>query len=137
MSASVVDQLLIEIRIAAMPCHVVPPDQHVPPCCTVNFAGCLDASRRIDLMALSAPTPETATTTHYFFGFVRNFGVQDPETEAVCSRDMVKVFNEDSPVLEAQQRMLDPKPGAPRIDIKVDAAPLAARRMLQAMPASQ
>jgi hypothetical protein len=29
-SASVVDQLLIEIRSAAMPCHVVPPAQQVP-----------------------------------------------------------------------------------------------------------
>ena len=30
MSSSVVDQLLIEMRIAAMPCHVVPPSQQVP-----------------------------------------------------------------------------------------------------------
>jgi hypothetical protein len=50
---------------------------------------------------------------------------------------MVKVFNEDFPVLEAQQRMIDLKPGAPRVDIKVDAAPLAARRMLEAMIARE
>ena len=30
MSSSVVDQLTIEMRIAAMPCHVVPDSQHVP-----------------------------------------------------------------------------------------------------------
>jgi hypothetical protein len=46
---------------------------------------------------------------------------------------MVRVFREDIPVLEGQQRTLDLKPGAPTVDIKVDAAPLAARRMLQAM----
>jgi phenylpropionate dioxygenase-like ring-hydroxylating dioxygenase large terminal subunit len=107
--------------------------EHVPPCFTVNFAGCEDRERRIDLMALSAPTPETARTTHYFFGFVRNFGLGDAETEALCAVDMVRVFNEDFPVLEAQQRMIEAAPGAPRIDIQVDAAPLAARRMLQAM----
>jgi phenylpropionate dioxygenase-like ring-hydroxylating dioxygenase large terminal subunit len=107
--------------------------EHQPPCFSVNFAGCKDAERRIDLMALSAPTPETARTTHYFFGFVRNFGLDDAETEAICSRDMVRVFREDIPVLEGQQRMLELKPGAPTVDIKVDAAPLAARRMLQAM----
>jgi phenylpropionate dioxygenase-like ring-hydroxylating dioxygenase large terminal subunit len=107
--------------------------EHQPPCFSVNFAGCQDAERRIDLMALSAPTPETARTTHYFFGFVRNFGLGDAETEAICSRDMVRVFREDIPVLEGQQRTLDLKPGAPTIDIKVDAAPMAARRMLQAM----
>jgi phenylpropionate dioxygenase-like ring-hydroxylating dioxygenase large terminal subunit len=107
--------------------------EHQPPCFSVNFAGCQDAERRIDLMALSAPTPETERTTHYFYGFVRNFGLKDPQTEGICSRDMVRVFNEDIPVLEAQQRTLDLRPGAPAIDIKVDAAPLAARRMLQAM----
>ena len=107
--------------------------EHQPPCFSVNFAGCKDAERRIDLMALSAPTPETERTTHYFFGFVRNFGLRDPETEAICSRDMVRVFNEDIPVLEAQQRALELKPGAPAVDIKVDAAPLAARRMLAGM----
>jgi phenylpropionate dioxygenase-like ring-hydroxylating dioxygenase large terminal subunit len=111
--------------------------EHQPPCFSVNFAGCKDAERRIDLMALSAPTPETERTTHYFFGFVRNFGLKDPETEAICSGDMVRVFNEDIPVLEGQQRTLDLKPGAPVIDIKVDAAPIAARRMLQAMLSCQ
>jgi vanillate monooxygenase len=105
--------------------------EHVPPCFTVNFAGCKDAARKIDLMALSAPTPETERSTHYFFGFVRNFGLGDAETERICAVDMVQVFNEDFPVLEAQQRNMDP--GLSRIDISVDAAPLAARRMLQAM----
>ena len=107
--------------------------EHQPPCFSVNFAGCKDAERRIDLMALSAPTPETERTTHYFFGFVRNFGLHDADTEAICSRDMVRVFNEDIPVLEAQQRAQELQPGAPTVDIKVDAAPMAARRMLQAM----
>src|SRR5262245_20239423 len=105
--------------------------EHVPPCFTVNFAGCQDAARKIDLMALSAPTPETDRTTHYFFGFVRNFGLNDPEKERLFAEGMVQVFNEDIPVLEAQQRNMHS--GASRIDIAVDAAPLAARRMLEAM----
>jgi phenylpropionate dioxygenase-like ring-hydroxylating dioxygenase large terminal subunit len=107
--------------------------EHVPPCFTVNFAGCSDAETKIELMALSAPTPETGRSTHYFFGFVRNFGLHDPAVEEICSESMVKVFNEDIPVLEAQQRMLELRPGAPKVDIAVDAAPLAARRLLQAM----
>jgi phenylpropionate dioxygenase-like ring-hydroxylating dioxygenase large terminal subunit len=105
--------------------------EHIPPCFTVNFAGCKDASRKIDLMALSAPTPETDKTTHYFFGFVRNFGLNDPQKERLFSEGMVKVFNEDIPILEAQQRNMES--GVKRIDIAVDAAPLAARRMLQGL----
>ena len=111
--------------------------EHIPPCFTVNFAGCRDGEKRIDLMALSAPTPESARSTHYFFGFVRNFGAGDADTERICAVDMVKVFNEDFPVLEAQQRALDREPGAPRIDIAVDAAPLAARRMVQGLIARE
>ena len=109
--------------------------EHVPPCFTVNFAGCEDGTRRIDLMALSAPTPETQNTTHYFFGFVRNFGLGDAEIDKICAEDMVHVFNEDFPVLEAQQRSRDER--APMINIAVDAAPLAARRMLDAMIAAE
>jgi hypothetical protein len=43
------------------------------------------------------------------------------------------VFNEDIPILEAQQRAIDADPQAPRVDIKVDAAPLAARRLLRSL----
>ena len=111
--------------------------EHVPPVFSVNFAGCQDATRRIELMALSAPTPESERATHYFFGFVRNFGLRDPAMENIFSGDMVRVFNEDIPVLEAQQRMRELKPDAPAVDIKVDAAPLAARRMLAAMLAAE
>jgi phenylpropionate dioxygenase-like ring-hydroxylating dioxygenase large terminal subunit len=111
--------------------------EHTPPCFTVNFAGCSDSSHKIELMALSAPTPETMRSTHYFFGFVRNFGLHDPDTERICAVDMVQVFNEDFPVLEAQQRMQEQQPAAPRVDIAVDAAPLAARRLLQAMLARE
>ncbi len=105
--------------------------EHVPPCFSVNFAGCEDRTRRIELMALSAPTPETERTTHYFFGFLRNFDLKSEKAEALFSSGMVKVFHEDIPILEAQQRNSDLK--AARIDIAVDAAPLAARRMLEAM----
>jgi phenylpropionate dioxygenase-like ring-hydroxylating dioxygenase large terminal subunit len=121
--------------------------EHIPPCFSVNFAGCQDTGtgapqgvrggRRIDLMALSAPSPETERTTHYFFGFVRGFRLDDPATDRVFAEDMVKVFHEDVAILEAQQRALDARPDAPRVDIKVDAAPLAARRMLAAMIAAE
>jgi phenylpropionate dioxygenase-like ring-hydroxylating dioxygenase large terminal subunit len=109
--------------------------EHVPPCFSVNFAGGEDSTRRIELMALSAPTPETERTTHYFFGFVRNFGLHDAEKERLFAEGMVKVFHEDIPVLEAQQRNMDAN--LPRINIAVDAAPMAARRMLEALLAKE
>ncbi len=111
-----------------------------PPVFTVNFAQVADTgtgapqgksgSRRIDLMALSAPTPETETSTHYFFGFVRNFGLTDPKLEQMMAVNFVNVFKEDVAVLTDQQRMITLMPDAPQIDIRVDVPPNAARRIL-------
>ena len=75
--------------------------EHVPPCFTVNFAGCSDPSTKIELMALSAPTPETERTTHYFFGFTRNFDIKSEQAERLFAEGMVKVFNEDIPILNS------------------------------------
>jgi len=120
--------------------------EHRPPCFSVNFAGCAatgtgapqgDRSHGIELMALSAPTPETERTTHYFFAFPRKFGRDDPALDQVFNVDFVAVFREDVAVLEAQQRMIDLKPDAKSIAIKVDAAPVAARRALERMIAEE
>jgi len=114
--------------------------EHQAPCFSVNFAGCADtgtgaregnrSGHRIDLMALSAPTPESDNTTHYFFCFVRGFNLHDAATEKMFAEDFVRVFREDVVVIEAQQRRMESMPGAPQISIAVDAAPMAARRML-------
>lgn len=120
--------------------------EHDPPCFSVNDAGCAvagtgapegDRSRGITVKALSAPTPETQSTTHYFFAFVRDFGHGDDALEEMMSVGMVDVFREDVVVFEAQQRMMDLKPNAPSIDINVDAAPLAARKALEEMIAAE
>lgn len=112
---------------------------HTPPVYSVNDAGCAvagsgapegDRSQGIELRALSAPTPETQSTTHYFFAFVRTFGHDDPATEKMFAEGFVDVFREDVVIFEAQQRRMETSPGAVQVDINVDAAPLAARRIL-------
>jgi phenylpropionate dioxygenase-like ring-hydroxylating dioxygenase large terminal subunit len=111
--------------------------EHVPPCFTVNFAGCKDQRTKIDLNALSAPTPETATTTHYFFGFVRNFGLTDPKLEEMMAVNFVNVFKEDVAVLNAQQNTMNRMPNAPEIDIKVDGPPKLARLVVSRLRAAE
>ena len=66
-------------------------------------------------MGISAPTPETERTTHYFFAFPRKFGLGDPALDKVFNVDFVNVFREDIAILEAQQRMMDLKPFAPSV----------------------
>ncbi|HWL06285.1 MAG TPA: aromatic ring-hydroxylating dioxygenase subunit alpha [Xanthobacteraceae bacterium] len=112
-----------------------------PPVFTVNFAQVADTgtgapegksgTRRIDLMALSAPTPETDKSTHYFFGFVRNFGLGDAKLDEAMGVNFVNVFKEDVAVLNLQQANMDRMPNAPEVDIRVDVPPNAARRILK------
>lgn len=109
---------------------------------SVNFAGCVDAgmggpgkdiarsNHKVELVAISLPTPETDVSQHYFFSFARAFGHDDPDVEQFFSQGMVEVFREDFAILEAQQRRMSQMPNAPQIDIKTDNGPNLARRML-------
>jgi vanillate monooxygenase len=119
--------------------------EHQPPCYSINFAGCVEvgfggaqgdrdkSGKKVELVALSMPTPETDSTTHYFFAFARAFGHDDPAIEKMFSETMVDVFREDVAILEAQQRVMAQKPDALQVNIKVDAASIHARRTLDRM----
>ena len=111
------------------------------PACCVNFAGCVDVGfggpdgdikaspRRVELVAISLPTPSTANSCYYFFAFARAFKHDDPEMDRFFGPGMVKVFEEDFSILEAQQRMIDLYPDAPRISTIYDRGPTIARQM--------
>ena len=115
------------------------------PATCVNFAGCVDVGyggeggdikaspRRVELVAISLPTPETAGSCHYFFAFARAFGHDDPEMDYFFGPGMVKVFEEDFSILEAQQRMLEKYPDRKRVSTIYDRGPFLARRMLDKM----
>ncbi len=77
-------------------------------------------------------TPETPTSTHYFWALCRNFLRGQPEMTERLRQAVVHTFNEDKTVLELQQRSIDENPGlqVPNVAIRVDAAPMQARRML-------
>ena len=112
------------------------------PCHTVNDVGCApvgtgatdgDRSQAIEFRVLNAPTPETATSTHYFYARPRRFAQDSAEMDEIFHTQFDAVFIEDKEVLEAQQRQLDVALGAGRIDINVDTPAIAVRRMLRAM----
>ncbi len=83
------------------------------------------------IRSLNAPTPETETSTIYFFGHARDFALGDQAVSADLFKMVSQTFDEDVVILEAQQKMLDLDPAAPLIDIDVDAPGLAARQMLR------
>jgi phenylpropionate dioxygenase-like ring-hydroxylating dioxygenase large terminal subunit len=89
-----------------------------------------DRGHGVSMWSTHLITPETETSTHYFFSFTRDFKLGDAEVTRILSEGSRTAFNEDLAVLEIQQRAQDVSPNAPRIDIKIDTGPLQARRTL-------
>ena len=100
--------------------------------CAPAGAGGADAptGRKVEFFNLNAMTPETATSTHYFYAHARSFALDDPAMDESFRVDFRRVFGEDISILGAQQSNIDRRPGASSIDINVDGPGLAFRRML-------
>jgi len=84
---------------------------------------------------MHAITPETRTTTHYFWSVSRDFGVgQDCVTEYMLTA-VKKVFEQDIDACEAIEHIIAAwEPDYPmELNIKVDGGPLQARRILERM----
>lgn len=80
---------------------------------------------------LNAMTPETARTTHYFWGQAQDVAPQDPALTELSFEQVKTAFLEDVVVFEAQQRNLDLLPDAPLVGTRGDAGGLHARRIIQ------
>ena len=85
-------------------------------------------------------TPETATSTHYFYCNQRNYKMDDPEYNAAFARGLRSAFEgEDKPIIEAQQRrtgdadLFDLKPTL----LAIDSASTRARRTYRRLVAAQ
>ena len=115
------------------------------PATSINFAGCVDvgcggpdgdmskSNRRVELVAISLPTPVSETSCNYFYGFSRAFAHDDPEVERMFGEVMVDVFREDFVILEAQQARKSQRPGAPQISTINDRASFFARKLVERM----
>lgn len=96
-------------------------------------SGVLEGNRPqgIAYHALNVPTPETETTTHFFYGHARYFQIDSDEMDEVYRRELFKIFMEDVSVMEAQQAALDLMPQNRWVDINVDAPGIAMRNLLR------
>ena len=96
-----------------------------------------DRSAGIERWNLNAITPETARTTHYFWHECRNFRLDDAALTQLFFEQVHEAFMEDLDMIEAQQKVRDLHPHAPRIDINADNAPLQARRIMERLIAAE
>lgn len=99
--------------------------------------GGVDERNGVEMKVLNLPTPETETTTHYFYAHARHFKVDDPEWDEIYRTQFTTVFEEDQHILNAQQARISSMPDAPGIDINNDAPNILARRMLDELIAEE
>ena len=100
-----------------------------------------DRSQGVNGAFLAALAPETETSCHYFWNFVRTFRTDDEELTRNLQRAHVNdgkgVYDQDHVVLEAQQRAIDRNPRQPFYNLNIDAGALWARRMIDRLLAKE
>lgn len=89
-----------------------------------------DLSRAVQLHSCQTLTPETATTTHYFFQQSHRTGHGDASVTDSIYNSLVGAFEEDRDMITAQHRNIALKPDAPMLPLAMDSALTQFRRLL-------
>lgn len=55
-------------------------------------------------------TPETRSSTHFFWNYMHNYDLDNPNIAISLKDSLIEGFNEDKDLIEAQQKMLDADP---------------------------
>lgn len=100
-----------------------------------------DRSQGVNGAFLAAITPETATTCHYHWNFVRLFHRDNAELTRSIQLAHVNegkgLYDEDVVFLEAQQRAITKNPRRPFYNLNIDAGALWSRRLIDQMIAAE
>jgi phenylpropionate dioxygenase-like ring-hydroxylating dioxygenase large terminal subunit len=75
-------------------------------------------------------TPETRSTTHFFWAYLNNFEGGDTTISRSLLDSLIEGFMEDKAIIERQQKTLDESPGVQMLAIMADAPLAHFRRVL-------
>jgi vanillate O-demethylase monooxygenase subunit len=89
-------------------------------------------SRAVQLHSCQTLTPETETTTHYFFQQSHRAGEGDERIVQSIYDSLVGAFEEDRAMITAQARNIARSPGARMMPLAMDAALVRFRRLVDA-----
>lgn len=113
---------------------------HCPSICIVDFGSCAvgaiqpgdkrDGEHAVQMYSCIFMTPETDSTTHYFYWQTRNFGLGDDALSANIVDQIEIAFAEDFAILEAQQHSMDRFPSTKQVKLAIDRAPTLQRRIV-------
>jgi len=118
----------------------------VPPSNVILDIGCADAgtgalqgdrSRGIEIRSLHSVTPESETTCHYFWAYVRSFRIDDAKLTEMLAAGARATFEEDVAILEAQQQNIVETGATPRVHLVADAPGLQVKRILNDLERGQ
>ncbi|HSW07940.1 aromatic ring-hydroxylating dioxygenase subunit alpha [Aquabacterium sp.] len=90
-----------------------------------------DMSGALQFHSCQALTPETATTTHYFFMQAHRFRLDDATITESIYQSLCTAFEEDRRIIEAQQRLIAASPPRPMQPIAADLALSQYRRVVE------
>ena len=91
-----------------------------------------------EMRVLNALTPERPGKTHYFWGLMRNFAIEDEEVTRTAHKLNRDTFYEDVAVLERQQVMLDSAPSSfAQLSLPADQGCVYANRIMRRMVAGE
>lgn len=91
----------------------------------------------IEMRNLNAITPETESTSHYFWGQAHSWDVKNGKLSDMLLEQIRMAFHEDVAVFEAQQRNLDMIKNPPQLDINADTGVIQARRIIDRLHAEE
>ena len=89
-----------------------------------------DMSRGVRLHSCQTVTPETATSTHYFFQQSRRVEEGDHSIAEALYKSLLVAFEEDRAMITAQSRAIDADPEAPMLPLAMDAAVMRFRKLV-------
>ncbi len=91
-----------------------------------------DLSRAVRLHSCQTLTPETETSTHYFFQQSHPADQGDTSVTESIYNSLISAFNEDRDMISAQHRNILRNPQAPMLPLAMDAALVQFRRLVSA-----
>lgn len=84
----------------------------------------------LEFRSCQAVTPETTTSSHYFYAVPRNFAIDDQEITDRIFSDIVAAFDEDRVIIEAQARRIADSEPVAMVAIGADVGLTQFRRLL-------
>lgn len=96
-----------------------------------------DRSQGVTGISLGTVTPESDTTCHYFWSFVRNYRLTEQGFTTSLTNNLRSIIGEDQAALEAQQQAIEDNPHRRVVNIAIDAGGMHARRIIDKMIAAE